>query len=259
MTEALTATLTTTQGTVTVRLFPDHAPLTVRNFVELAEGGREWTNPRDPGQATKDKLYDGTIFHRVITGFMIQGGDPLGTRHRRPGLQVRRRDPPRPAVRQAVPARDGERRPRHQRLAVLHHRRAHPVAQRQAHDLRRGHRRRRRGGQDQPRADRARRPPGARRGARSRSPSSAASDSGTPHDHTGPGQPSWPGNPAHLLPAPRPGDLGLLRPVRSPRLPRLPPPGGSRAAVRGMRTRRRAGHPPAADGLRRPAGRPPPP
>ena len=46
MTETLTATLTTTQGTVTVRLFPDHAPKTVRNFVELAEGGREWTDPQ---------------------------------------------------------------------------------------------------------------------------------------------------------------------------------------------------------------------
>jgi len=84
MTEALTATLTTTQGTVTVRLFPDHAPKTVRNFVELAEGGREWTNPRT-GATTKDKLYDGTIFHRVITGFMIQGGDPLGTGTGGPG------------------------------------------------------------------------------------------------------------------------------------------------------------------------------
>ena len=78
MTEALTATLTTTQGTITVRLFPDHAPKTVRNFVELAEGGREWLDPRT-GARTKEKLYDGTIFHRVITGFMIQGGDPLGT------------------------------------------------------------------------------------------------------------------------------------------------------------------------------------
>ena len=55
MTEALTATLTTTQGTVTVRLFPDHAPKTVRNFVELAEGGREWTNPKTRAK-TKDKL-----------------------------------------------------------------------------------------------------------------------------------------------------------------------------------------------------------
>ena len=86
MTETLTATLTTTQGTVTVRLFPDHAPKTVRNFVELAEGGREWTDPRT-GAVTKEKLYDGTIFHRVIPGFMIQGGDPLGTGTGGPGYQ----------------------------------------------------------------------------------------------------------------------------------------------------------------------------
>ncbi|HEY0934916.1 MAG TPA: peptidylprolyl isomerase [Trebonia sp.] len=86
MTEALTATLATTQGTVTVRLFPDQAPKTVRNFVELAEGGREWTNPRTRA-TSKDKLYDGTIFHRVITNFMIQGGDPLGTGTGGPGYQ----------------------------------------------------------------------------------------------------------------------------------------------------------------------------
>lgn len=86
MTEALTATLATTQGTVTVRLFPDHAPKTVRNFVELAEGGREWTNPQTRVKS-KDKLYDGTIFHRVITNFMIQGGDPLGNGTGGPGYQ----------------------------------------------------------------------------------------------------------------------------------------------------------------------------
>ncbi|HUN37193.1 MAG TPA: peptidylprolyl isomerase [Trebonia sp.] len=86
MTETLTATLTTSQGTITIRLFPDHAPKTVRNFVELAEGGREWTDPRT-GQVTKDKLYDGTIFHRVISQFMVQGGDPLGTGTGGPGYQ----------------------------------------------------------------------------------------------------------------------------------------------------------------------------
>ena len=86
MTEAMTATLATTQGTVTVRLFPDHAPKTVRNFVELAEGGREWTDPRTRAQS-KEKLYDGTIFHRVIAGFMIQGGDPLGTGTGGPGYR----------------------------------------------------------------------------------------------------------------------------------------------------------------------------
>ncbi len=86
MTEALTATLTTTQGTVTVRLFPDHAPKTVRNFVELAEGGREWVNPQTRAKST-GKLYDGTIFHRVIPNFMIQGGDPLGTGTGGPGYK----------------------------------------------------------------------------------------------------------------------------------------------------------------------------
>jgi peptidyl-prolyl cis-trans isomerase A (cyclophilin A) len=86
MTEAQTATLTTTQGTVTVRLFPDYAPKTVRNFVELAEGGREWIDPRT-GARSKGKLYDGTIFHRVIAGFMIQGGDPLGQGTGGPGYE----------------------------------------------------------------------------------------------------------------------------------------------------------------------------
>ena len=86
MTENLTATLMTTQGAVTIRLFPDHAPKTVRNFVELAEGGKEWINPVTRVKS-KDKLYDGTIFHRVITNFMIQGGDPLGNGTGGPGYK----------------------------------------------------------------------------------------------------------------------------------------------------------------------------
>jgi peptidyl-prolyl cis-trans isomerase A (cyclophilin A) len=86
MTETLTATLTTSQGTITIQLFPDHAPKTVRNFVELAEGGREWTDPRTR-KPSKEKLYDGTIFHRVIPKFMIQGGDPLGTGTGGPGYK----------------------------------------------------------------------------------------------------------------------------------------------------------------------------
>ncbi|MFZ0046975.1 MAG: peptidylprolyl isomerase, partial [Streptosporangiaceae bacterium] len=69
MTNTLTATLRTTQGPVVVRLYPDHAPKTVRNFVELAEGAREWTNPATR-KTSQDKLYDGTIFHRVIPDFM---------------------------------------------------------------------------------------------------------------------------------------------------------------------------------------------
>jgi peptidyl-prolyl cis-trans isomerase A (cyclophilin A) len=86
MTQTLTATLQTNEGRIVLRLFPDHAPKTVRNFVELAEGGREWANPRT-GQRTTDKLYDGTIFHRVIPDFMIQGGDPLGTGTGGPGYK----------------------------------------------------------------------------------------------------------------------------------------------------------------------------
>jgi peptidyl-prolyl cis-trans isomerase A (cyclophilin A) len=86
MANNLTATLRTNRGTVVLRLFPDHAPKTVRNFVELAQGSREWTNP-GTGATTRDRLYDGTIFHRVIPGFMIQGGDPLGTGTGGPGYQ----------------------------------------------------------------------------------------------------------------------------------------------------------------------------
>jgi peptidyl-prolyl cis-trans isomerase A (cyclophilin A) len=86
MTQTLTATLETNAGRIVVRLFPDHAPKTVSNFVELAEGGKEWQDPRT-GRATTAKLYDGTVFHRVIPNFMIQGGDPLGSGRGGPGYQ----------------------------------------------------------------------------------------------------------------------------------------------------------------------------
>jgi peptidyl-prolyl cis-trans isomerase A (cyclophilin A) len=86
MTNTLTAKLRTNQGTIVVRLFSDQAPKTVQNFVELAEGTREWTDPASRKQ-TKAKLYDGTIFHRVIPKFMIQGGDPLGTGMGGPGYK----------------------------------------------------------------------------------------------------------------------------------------------------------------------------
>jgi len=71
------ARFSTTEGTFTVRLFGDQAPKTVDNFVGLAEGTREWTDPRTRSK-TNARYYDGVIFHRVIDGFMIQGGDPLG-------------------------------------------------------------------------------------------------------------------------------------------------------------------------------------
>lgn len=86
MAEALVATLSTNRGDITLTLFEHHAPKTVRNFVELAEGEREWEHP-ETGERSNAKLYDGTIFHRVIPGFMIQGGDPLGMGYGGPGYK----------------------------------------------------------------------------------------------------------------------------------------------------------------------------
>jgi peptidyl-prolyl cis-trans isomerase A (cyclophilin A) len=80
------ATLHTSAGDITVRLFPNHAPKTVRNFVGLSTGTQEWTNP-ETGQKSNEPLYNGTIFHRVIDGFMIQGGDPLGSGMGGPGYE----------------------------------------------------------------------------------------------------------------------------------------------------------------------------
>ena len=82
------AVLHTNHGDITVDLFPDHAPKTVANFADLAEGRREWTNP-STRQKTTDRLYDGTVFHRIIDGFMIQGGDPLGQGIGGPGYQFK--------------------------------------------------------------------------------------------------------------------------------------------------------------------------
>ena len=71
------ATFHTNQGTFSVRLMPEHAPRTVENFTGLATGTKEWKDPRD-GSKKNEPLYNGTVFHRVIPDFMIQGGDPLG-------------------------------------------------------------------------------------------------------------------------------------------------------------------------------------
>jgi peptidyl-prolyl cis-trans isomerase A (cyclophilin A) len=80
------ATFQTTEGTIVVRLFEKDAPKTVANFIDLAEGKRDWTHPVS-GKKSKDRLYDGTIFHRVIPAFMIQGGDPAGTGMGGPGYR----------------------------------------------------------------------------------------------------------------------------------------------------------------------------
>ncbi|MGV9309593.1 peptidylprolyl isomerase [Nonomuraea sp. NPDC003727] len=86
MAEKLIANLQTNRGLIKIELFPNKAPKTVRNFVELAEGAKEWTHP-GTGEKSTGRYYDGTIFHRVIDGFMIQGGDPLGQGIGGPGYE----------------------------------------------------------------------------------------------------------------------------------------------------------------------------
>ena len=82
-----TAIIKTTLGTITIKLFKDSAPLTVENFVGLATGAKEWMDPKSREKMASKPLYDGTVFHRVIPDFMIQGGDPLGTGTGGPGYR----------------------------------------------------------------------------------------------------------------------------------------------------------------------------
>ena len=83
-----TAVLQTSMGPITIRLFPDYAPEAVRNFIELAEGARPWIDSREAERLRQGaRLYDGTLFHRVIHGLLIQGGDPIGTGSGGPGYR----------------------------------------------------------------------------------------------------------------------------------------------------------------------------
>src|SRR4051794_18353743 len=82
----LYAHFTTSEGKFTIQLFDEDAPKTVENFVGLASGTKEWTDPRS-GRKGAGPYYNGTIFHRVIEGFMIQGGDPLGQGTGGPGYK----------------------------------------------------------------------------------------------------------------------------------------------------------------------------
>ncbi|HYN08828.1 MAG TPA: peptidylprolyl isomerase [Vicinamibacterales bacterium] len=76
----------TTLGDFTVELFETQAPKTVANFANLADGSKEWKHPKT-GESHKKPFYDGLVFHRIIEGFMIQGGDPLGQGFGGPGYQ----------------------------------------------------------------------------------------------------------------------------------------------------------------------------
>jgi peptidyl-prolyl cis-trans isomerase A (cyclophilin A) len=82
----MNAVFTTSEGNFTIKLFDQDVPNTVANFVGLAEGTKEWTDPKT-GQRVKRPYYDGLIFHRIIADFMIQGGDPLGTGTGGPGYK----------------------------------------------------------------------------------------------------------------------------------------------------------------------------
>jgi peptidyl-prolyl cis-trans isomerase A (cyclophilin A) len=84
----LYATINTTQGAIVVKFFEKEAPITVRNFVGLARGTKAWKDPKTGLMVMKRPLYNGTVFHRVIPNFMIQGGDPLGTGMGDPGFTI---------------------------------------------------------------------------------------------------------------------------------------------------------------------------
>ena len=89
-----TAIIDTTAGKLTCTLFPDKAPIGVANFIGLANGTKDWTNPASGRKMHGVPLYNGTIFHRVIPEFMIQGGDPLGSGQGDPGYQFKNETPP---------------------------------------------------------------------------------------------------------------------------------------------------------------------
>ncbi|MFC9893233.1 peptidylprolyl isomerase [Nocardia sp. NPDC127579] len=84
--QTASATLHTNHGDIKIALFGNHAPRTVRNFLGLADGSAEYTTPNASGGST-GPFYDGAVFHRVMDGFMIQGGDPAGTGRGGPGYE----------------------------------------------------------------------------------------------------------------------------------------------------------------------------
>ncbi|MBZ5571874.1 MAG: peptidylprolyl isomerase [Acidobacteriia bacterium] len=88
------AIIDTTAGKLTCTLFPDKAPIGVANFIGLSDGTKDWTNPVSHAKKHGVPLYDGTIFHRVIPNFMIQGGDPAGTGAGDPGYQFKNETSP---------------------------------------------------------------------------------------------------------------------------------------------------------------------
>jgi cyclophilin family peptidyl-prolyl cis-trans isomerase len=138
-----TVTFETTHGTFKAEMFEDEAPATAGNFIKLA----------------RDGFYDGIVFHRVIEGFMIQGGDPTGTGRGGPGYQID--DEFAPGLKHTARRHllHGQRRAEHRRIAVLHHAGGDAVARRQARHLRQGRRGDGRGAGDRQGRDRTDGPP----------------------------------------------------------------------------------------------------
>jgi len=89
-----TAIIETSDGNITCTLFPNKAPIAVKNFIGLATGTKEWKNPKTGKMEKGVPLYNGTIFHRVIPEFMIQGGDPTGTGRGDPGYEFKNETSP---------------------------------------------------------------------------------------------------------------------------------------------------------------------
>src|ERR1700712_5380105 len=94
MADELYATLQTSKGDIRIHLFPNHAPKTVENFVGLADGSKEWTDPETGKKTTGKSLYAGTVFPRAPPGFMTEGGDPRGAARGGPGSQFKDEFPP---------------------------------------------------------------------------------------------------------------------------------------------------------------------
>ena len=130
------AIIDTTAGKMHCTLFPKQAPIGIDTSIGLASGTKDWTNPTTHAKKHGVPLYDGTIFHRVIPEFMIQGGDPTGTGMGDPGYKFKNETSPRPDLRSPRTPRLRQLRSGHQRLAVLHHRSPLCQPERRIHHLR---------------------------------------------------------------------------------------------------------------------------